>query len=136
MKWLLRDWRLKKRIRSITVLLTKTGNKLTKTFSFSYNKEIVSLWHSKLGHISFRKLSYMSILKDFKFNKGSCSLPCDNCPHAKQHRLPFHSSYVSSTKPFEIIHVDTWGPYHTKTTNGQRCFLILVMITQDQLRHI
>jgi len=25
-----------------------------------------------------------------------------------------------------MIHVDTWGPYHTKTHNGQRYFLTLV----------
>jgi len=34
----------------------------------------------------------------------------DICPKAKQHRLPFLTSQVSSTKIFELIHVDTWGP--------------------------
>jgi len=85
----------------------------------------------------------MSVLKDFNFNKDSCSLPCDICPRAKQRRLPFHSSSISSTKPFDLIHVDTCGPYHTKTTNGQRNFLTLVddctrstwthlMVTKDE----
>jgi len=97
-------------------------------FSFSCGKNIdsVTLWHKRLGHISPRKLSHMSVLKDVKCNKDETVLPCDICPRAKQHRLPFHTSSITTTKPFDLIHVDTWGPYHTKTPHGQRYFLTLV----------
>ena len=89
----------------------------------------------------------MPVLNDFDFNKDSCSLPCNICPRAKQHRLLFHSSSISSTKPFDLIHVDTWGPYHAKTTNGQRYFLTLVdnytrstwthlMLTKDEALYL
>jgi len=66
------------------------------------------------------------VLQGLDFNKVSQSMPCHICPRAKQHRLPFPSSSISSTKPFDLIHVDTWGPYPTKTVNGQRYFLTLV----------
>ena len=46
-----------------------------------------------------------------------------------------------------MIHVDTWGPYHTKTHNGQRYFLTLVddytrstwthlMVTKNEALHL
>ena len=38
-------------------------------YSFSCNKDSVSLWHNRIGYISFKKLSHMSMLKNFSFNK-------------------------------------------------------------------
>jgi len=89
----------------------------------------------------------MSVLKAPSFNKDFCSLPCDICPRAKQHRLPFKSSSITSTQPFDLIHVDTWGPYHVKTANGHRYFLTLVddytrstwthlTVTKDEAFHL
>jgi len=52
--------------------------------------------------------------------------PCEICPKAKQQRLPFQLSTISSTFPFELVHVDTWGPYHTKIHAGHRFFLTIV----------
>ena len=94
-----------------------------------------------------KKLSHMSVLSNVRFNKDLCSLPCDICPRAKQHRLPFKSSSITSTQPFELVHVDTWGPYHVKTANGHRYFLTLVddytrstwthlMVTKDEAFHL
>jgi len=81
--------------------------------------------------------SYSEIRRDTVFP------PCDICHRAKQQRLPFHSSSITSSKAFDLIHVDTWGPYHTKTIHGQRYFLTLVddytrstwthlMVTKDE----
>ena len=85
----------------------------------------------------------MSLLKNFDHNKDACSLPCDICPRAKQQKLPFHTCSITSTKPFDLLHVDTWGPYQTKATSGQRYFLTLIddytrstwthlMVTKDE----
>jgi len=79
-----------------------------------------------MGHVSFQKLKYMSVLKGFEINKDVCSMPCDICPCAKQHRLPFHNNYISSARPFDLDDVDTGGPYHAKTNTGRRYFLTLV----------
>ena len=69
--------------------------------------------------------------------------PCDICPRARQQRLPFSSSIISNHSPFELIHIDTWGPYHTRTYSGHRFFLTIVddftrvtwthvMVTKDE----
>jgi len=41
---------------------------------------------------------------------------CEICPKAKQHRLSFHVSDISSICIFELIHVDTWGHVTLKLT--------------------
>ena len=69
--------------------------------------------------------------------------PCDICPKARQQRLPFPLSNITTSFPFELLHVDTWEPYHTKTHAGHRFFLTIVddftrvtwthlMVTKDE----
>jgi len=53
-------------------------------------------------------------------------MPCDICPKVKQQRLPFQLSIIFASYPFELIHVDTWGPYHIKIYTGHRFFLTIV----------
>ena len=65
------------------------------------------------------------------------------CPEAKQDRLPFPISKSISLYAFKLIHVYTWGPYHTKTHTVHRYFLTIVndhtsatwthiMVTEDE----
>ena len=70
------------------------------SFNCSKDYKAVNLWHSRLGHISPRKLSYMSVLEGFKYNKDSCIFPCDIYARAKQHRLPFHFKFHLFYKAF------------------------------------
>ena len=51
---------------------------------------------------------------------------CNVGPQAKQHRLPFPTSCISTRSAFELIHVDSWGPYHIKTYGGNRYFRTVV----------
>lgn len=51
---------------------------------------------------------------------------CHICPLAKQTRLPFPDSSIKSNTPFQLLHIDTWGPYHTTTYSGSRYFLTIV----------
>jgi len=70
-------------------------------------------------------------------------VPCDVFPKARQHRLPFQISTTFSSHAFELVHVDTWGPYYVKSHAGHRFFLTIVddytratwthlMITKDE----
>ncbi|KAL3328870.1 hypothetical protein AABB24_036136 [Solanum stoloniferum] len=54
------------------------------------------------------------------------SFPCSICPLTRQTRLPFSSSDIHSTTHFQLIHIDTWGPYHSSTLNGARYFLTIL----------
>ncbi|XP_075095099.1 uncharacterized protein LOC142173413 [Nicotiana tabacum] len=65
------------------------------------------------------------------FPSSSCissisSFSCPVCPMDRQQRLPFPESHIKSTSPFQLIYLDLWGPYHTRTYNGFRYFLVIV----------
>ena len=64
----------------------------------------IDLWHSRLGHISHSRLSF--IAKNFLKISIQSNNACRICPLAKQHRLPFGTSEISSKKPFDLIHCD------------------------------
>ena len=101
----------------------------------------LDVWHSRLGHMSLNKMKLVS-----QYVKPCCDIRnfiCGICPKPKQHRLPFPSSCISTTIIFELLHIDTWGPYHTKTPAGHRYFLTIVddfsrgtwthlMVTKDE----
>lgn len=81
-------------------------------------------WHNRLGHPSAAKLKVLS---------DSLSLPqstlsqdhCTICPLAKQKRLsfPFHNNM--SANPFDLLHLDVWGPF-SESVDGYKSFLTIV----------
>ncbi|KAI9185245.1 hypothetical protein LWI28_005591 [Acer negundo] len=82
------------------------------------------LWHNRLGHVSPPRLSL--IAKNFLNFSVQSNNACPICPLAKQSRLPFSSSVVSSVKPFELIHCDIWGCYRHPSLSGAYYFLTIV----------
>ena len=62
------------------------------------------LWHKHLGHISPKNLSFLA--QQFLNFSVQSSHVCSICPLAKQSRLSFNSSEISTIKPFELIHCD------------------------------
>jgi len=79
-----------------------------------------NLWHQRLGH-PLTKVSPLFL----KVN--SCSNEkCLICPLAKQTRLPFSSSSITTTSSFDLIHVDIWGGYKIPSILGARYFLTIV----------
>ncbi|KAH0637483.1 hypothetical protein KY289_037398 [Solanum tuberosum] len=82
----------------------------------------VRLWHMRLGHLplsSMKNISFISI-------PSTVDCFCDVCPQARQSRLPFPISQISTKSKFELIHVDTWGPYKVPTYNHYKYFLTIV----------
>ena len=51
---------------------------------------------------------------------------CTVCALAKQIRLPFSTSSISSDKPFELIHCDIWGPFKVPPLSGAKYFLTIM----------
>ncbi|KAI9162373.1 hypothetical protein LWI28_026651 [Acer negundo] len=82
------------------------------------------LWHNCLGHASSPRLSF--IAKNFLNFSVQSNNACPVCPLAKQSRLPFSPSVISSIKPFEIIHCDIWGRYRHPSLSGAHYFLTIV----------
>ncbi|XP_060211652.1 uncharacterized protein LOC132639200 [Lycium barbarum] len=87
----------------------------------SYQSD-VHLWHIRLGHMPF------NLMKKFSFISSTQCVACrlQICPLARQTKLPFPQSSIKTKNIFELIHIDTWGPYKTATYNGFKYFLTIV----------
>lgn len=85
----------------------------------------VALWHKRLGHPSMSKTdSIIDVLGFKQLNKEP--FHCSICPLAKQKRLPFQSKNNMSQQAFDLLHIDTWGPFSISTAEGYRYFLTIV----------
>ncbi|KAG7582883.1 Retrotransposon Copia-like N-terminal [Arabidopsis suecica] len=85
-----------------------------------------ALWHSRLGHPSYEKVDVLhNVLGLHQRNKDE-SVHCSICQKAKQKRLPFPSKNNMAASVFDLIHIDTWGPFRTPTVEGYRYFLTIV----------
>lgn len=76
-----------------------------------------------LRHISDSKLKLIPSLKSL-----TCPQPkvCLTCPMSQFTKLPYTLSNSHASLPFELVHIDTWGPYKVCTKQKYRYFLTLV----------
>ena len=72
-----------------------------------------------MQHISLCK----QVLSQHTLSK---SLPCDICISAKMQRLLFNKSTITTTFPFQLIHLVIWGPYKVANVCGAHYFLTIV----------
>ncbi|XP_057532973.1 uncharacterized protein LOC130810866 [Amaranthus tricolor] len=84
----------------------------------------VKLLNLRIRYIPFSRLKVMYPDLDTKTLQEN--LICSICPIARQTRLAFSLSYIKSTSAFELLHVDIWGPYHTKTYSRHRMLLTII----------
>lgn len=82
------------------------------------------LWHWRLGHPAFSLSPQLKVLDNTISISNKCT--CIVCPLAKQTRLPFPNSMISTSFCFELIHLDVWGPYRIPSMSGARYFFIVV----------
>ncbi|XP_059315505.1 uncharacterized protein LOC132066147 [Lycium ferocissimum] len=71
------------------------------------------IWHQRLGHVPFHKMKTITSVAAEVSTKQP--FICQICPMARQQRLPFQNSTIRSTVPFQLVHIDIWGPYNTTT---------------------
>ena len=82
-----------------------------------------SLWHHRLGHVSKAVLSKIAEVKQFIFSDEQT---CITCLLAKFPKLSYEHSSSHVAVVFDLIHVDTWGPYRTATRDKFKYFLTIV----------
>nr|GEX36683.1 hypothetical protein [Tanacetum cinerariifolium] len=87
-----------------------------------YNVVDLHTLHSRLGHLYVSKMIHVDECK--KLNTSDFT--CESCSLAKFHRLPFPKSTISSHNPFDLLHVDLWGPYKIPALNGVHYFYTIV----------
>nr|XP_016474494.1 PREDICTED: uncharacterized protein LOC107796256 [Nicotiana tabacum] len=81
------------------------------------------LWHQRLAHVPFVRMKLISGLSQLSSKQPFI---CNVCPMSRQTRMPFPDSSITTTKPFQLIHIDTCGPFHTTTYSGDKYFLTIV----------
>lgn len=78
-----------------------------------------------MGHIPLIHFPFLSsYLKGFSFKNDV--EPCQVCPMARQQRISFPISSIKTNYPFQMLHIDIWGPYHECTYNDFKYFLTIV----------
>ncbi|KAL0337574.1 UNVERIFIED_CONTAM: hypothetical protein Scaly_2032500 [Sesamum calycinum] len=66
------------------------------------------MWHKRLGHLSKSSMKHITSLPQI----NSIETPCDVCPLAKLHIVPFASSTIRAKSTFDLVQVDIWGPVY------------------------
>lgn len=82
-----------------------------------------NIWHLILGHLPLYKLKTLSFVN---LDKGDLNVSCEICAKARQHKLPFSKSNITTSRPFQLVRVDVWGPFHVSTYNGFKYFVTIV----------
>lgn len=82
----------------------------------------VAILHARLGHCSMSKLRHINACKA----PNVAVLPCDTCLLSKFHRMPFERSDSLAVNPFDLVHMDLWGPYKTPDIGGAHYFLTVL----------
>lgn len=86
--------------------------------------DAAKLWHLRLGHAPFRHLKHID--SSLYISDMSEHILCTVCPRARQCRLSLTHSEIKTTKVFQLLHIDIWGPYKHTTHNGRSIFLTIV----------
>lgn len=81
------------------------------------------MWHFRLGHAPFAKVKRIPSLPSLAAQQP---FVCNICPMARQSRLHFPQKTTSTSKFFEQLNVDLWGPYHISTHENYKYFVTIV----------
>jgi len=92
------------------------------TNKIACSSSIFDVLHARFGHTSLSKMKHIVDCK----SHFSDNFFCEICALAKSHRLPFNKSSISTHSPFELVHMDLWGPYRIVNITGAHFFLTLV----------
>ena len=123
--YLLQDSSLYQATASLSDFLSKQNFKhFFAVCSPSLSTNVFSLWHSRLGHPSDVKVHSLS--NTLPFLQNCCNKPCIVCPLAKQKRIHFPFNNNKCAYPFDLVHMDVWGPFSVLTSNGHKYFLTIV----------
>lgn len=85
-----------------------------------------SVWHSRLGHPTNDIVHTMLKSASLPILLDSPMHVCPHCLSGKMHQLPFSSTHVKASFPFQRVHSDVWGPFPCKSTNGYQYVVIFI----------
>jgi transposase InsO family protein len=91
--------------------------------------ETTDLWHMRLGHVSYSKLSIMvkkSMLKGLPQLDVRTDTVCAGCQYGKAHQLPYKESKFKAKEPLELVHSDVFGPVKQPSIGGMRYMVTFI----------
>ncbi|KAI3720980.1 hypothetical protein L2E82_31980 [Cichorium intybus] len=94
--------------------------------------EKACLWHSRLGHISKKRIAQLQkdgVLESFDLRSDDV---CETCLLGKMTKSPFKGSFERGEGLLDIIHTDVCGPFRSTTKDGTRFY---VTFTDDFSRY-
>lgn len=91
----------------------------------SSSSSIVSLWHHRLGHLSFSRLQTLISNGSLGCVPQLHHVDCFDCHLSKQTTLPFNVSLHSSANAFDLIHSDVWTLPIT-SLSGSKYYVLFV----------
>jgi len=83
-------------------------------------------WHHRLGHPALQTVNFVLSKFQLPVLSNKAPAPCNVCPQAKGHQLPFSASQTSICNPLDLIYSDVWGPSPTISINGNRFYVSFV----------
>ena len=111
-------------------LVDFSSNEASLRTCFFTKRSLGWLWHRRLGHVSMSQLKKLTKhdmvvgVKDVIFEKDK---PCSACQAGKQvgssHPM---KSFVSTSRPLELLHMDLFGPTTYKSIGGNKFCLVIV----------
>ncbi|CAN1146609.1 Retrovirus-related Pol polyprotein from transposon TNT 1-94 [Linum perenne] len=90
----------------------------------NFQPHSLDLWHCRLGHPSQSRIQL--IHNSHPQVSASHVSHCQPCHLAKQRCLPFPISTSHAQSPFELVHMDIWGPLAMPTHDGFSYFLTIL----------
>lgn len=84
-----------------------------------------AIWHQKLGHPSLSL--FQSLIKQHNLPVSRpYDVHCFSCNAVKSHKLSFPISESVSIAPFDLMHIDEWGPAPVPSVQGFRYYLLII----------
>lgn len=88
-------------------------------------KPDMNLLHRVLGHPNNTSLAKVCSILNISFSVTALQF-CDACKIGKMHQFPHTTKPTKSTKPFDLIHTDLWGPASTHSSHGFKYYVHFV----------
>lgn len=88
------------------------------------------IWHKRFGHASLtllNKLKAHDLVVGLPNIKYEADKVCSECVRGKQVKISFKPKTVLSTsRPFELVHIDLCGPMRVQSRRGHRYVCVMV----------
>lgn len=91
--------------------------------------ETADLWHLRLSHVSYSKLSVMmekSMLKSLPKLSVRTDVICAGCQYGKAHQLSYEESKYKAKEPLELIHSDVFRPVKQGSVGRMKYMLTFI----------